>query len=794
MQFSENWLRSLINPALDSEALAHTLTMAGLEVEERAPLAPPFSDIVVARITALAPHPNADRLRICTVDAGDSEALSIVCGAPNAAGGMLVPLARVGARLPDGNEIRAASLRGVASAGMLCSARELGLSQDHDGLMVLPANLTPGDDLRQALALDDWLLTVKMTPNRADCLSLLGIARELASLTAAPLNAPPTCAAAVDSEAARAVVLDAPAACPRFCSRVITLANPAAATPAWMRQRLERSGIRPLGAVVDITNYVMLELGQPLHAYDNSTLSGAIHVRPGRAGERLQLLNEQEVELDTDTLLIADEKQPLGLAGMMGGAASAVTLDSSEILLEAAFFAPDAIAGRAQRYNLNTDASHRFERGVDFTLPERAIERASALIGEICGARFGPLTEAVSNAHLPLREAITLRPARVRQQLGIALDDERILALLKSAHLAVTTAADGSHQVCAPPFRFDIAAEPDLVEEVARLHGYDNIPVRAPLARMQIPPRSDVRRPLYAVKQQLAARDFQEVINYAFIDAGWLADYCTTTDAIRLANPIASQMSVMRPSLIPGLFHSLLANVRRQQERVRLFESGRCFLPATSGGEVEGFAQPHRLALIATGNAHALHWEKPRSVDFYDLKGEIESLLAGHEPEFKKLSDHPALHPGRAASIWLGGKPIGVLGEIHPIHLQNNDLREVVVACELSLDSVLASRTVQFAAFSRQPLIRRDVAFIAPQALDAAALYTELRKSASKEVINIEIFDLYQGEGLPAGQKSLAFRVTMQDTQRSLEDAEADSILKTMIEHAQTTLDVRLRT
>ncbi|THF64222.1 phenylalanine--tRNA ligase subunit beta [Pseudothauera rhizosphaerae] len=791
MQFSEKWLRSLVNPPLDSEALGHLLTMSGLEVEEAEPVAPPFTSVVVARIVEAEKHPNADKLRVCKVDAG-GEPLQIVCGAPNAAAGLLVPCALVGAVLPGGFAIKAAKLRGVESFGMLCSARELGLSEDHGGLLELPADLKIGEDIRSALGLDDIRFTIKLTPNRADCLSLAGVAREVAALTGEPLALPVVEAVPPTLDARRPIVLDAPQACPRYCGRVIRGVDAKAPTPEWMKQRLQASGVRAISALVDVTNYVMLELGQPLHAFDNTQLSGAIHVRYPRAGEQVLLLNEQTVTPSADTLLIADEALALALAGIMGGEDSGITLDTSEVFLESAFFAPDAIAGRARGYGFSSDASHRFERGVDFDLARQAMERATRLILDICGGEAGPVEEAVSPQHLPARPAVRLRPARVRLVLGIAIGDDAIVALLERVHLAVRREG-GDLLVTPPSFRFDIGIEEDLIEEVARLHGYDNIPAVAPQGALTMLGRSEDRRTAWDVRRLVAARDYQEVVNFSFVDEAWERDFCANADVIRLANPIASQMSVMRSSLIPGLAANVATNRNRQQDRVRVFEIGRCFERKADGEPVAGFHQPLRVAALAAGPALREQWGAPaRNVDFYDIKGDLDALFAPAVLGFEPVS-HPALHPGRAATVLFQGRRIGIVGELHPVWVQRYDLGPAPVVFEVELDAALESGLPAYREISRMPAVFRDLALVVGQEVGAARVLDVLREAAPAIVREIGLFDVYHGRGIEPEKKSLAFRVLMQDTQRTLEDAEVEQAVEALVRHAEATLGARLR-
>ncbi|AUN94604.1 phenylalanine--tRNA ligase subunit beta [Pseudazoarcus pumilus] len=791
MQFSEHWLREFVDPQLDTEALGHLLTMAGLEVEECDPVAADFQGVVVARIVDTAAHPDADKLKVCEVDDGSGEMLQIVCGAPNAAAGMFAPLARIGAELGD-FKIKKAKLRGVESSGMLCSARELGISDAHEGLLALPADAPVGADVRAVLGLDDHSFTIKLTPNRADCLSLAGVAREVSALTGAPLSLPDTSAVPASIADVREIVLDAPAACPRYCGRIVRGVDARAATPEWMVRRLERSGVRSISVLVDITNYVMLELGQPLHAFDDARLEGAIHVRLPRAGEELLLLNEQTVKPAADTLLIADDSRALALAGIMGGEDSGITLDTADLFLESAFFAPDAIAGRARQYNFGSDASHRFERGVDFELPRRTIERATRLILDLCGGAAGPVVEAVSEAHLPVRAPVALRPQRARRVLGLEIDDNAMAELLERVHLEVRR--DGECLSVVPPsWRFDIAIEADLIEEIVRLHGYDDIPARTPVGPMAMLAQDEGVRTVWSLRRQLAARDFQEVINYAFVDVAWERDFCGVVAPVKLANPIASQMGVMRTSLIGGLVDNLIANRNRQLVRVRVFETGRCFVPVADGGPVAGFEQPLRIAALAAGPALPEQWgTATRRVDFFDLKADLEALIAPRVAEFRPL-EHPALHPGRAAEVSVDGVLIGVIGELHPKWVEAYDLGAAPVMFELDLPAALASGVPAYRELSRFPAVSRDIALIVDSAVAAAELMAALRRAAPPIVQAVELFDVYQGKGVADGKKSLAFRVLMQDTQRTLEDSEVESAISAIVREADASFGATLR-
>ncbi|MFT3733910.1 MAG: phenylalanine--tRNA ligase subunit beta [Rhodocyclaceae bacterium] len=790
MQFSEKWLRSLCNPAIDSDALCHLLTMAGLEVEEVEPVAPAFSGVVVAQIVAFEKHPDADKLKVCVVSVGQAQPLQIVCGAPNVVIGMKAPCAMVGAALP-GFAIKAAKLRGVESFGMMCSADELGMTQDHDGLLVLPADAPVGTDIREYLALDDRKITIKLTPNRADCLSLAGVARELAALTDTPLTLPAVAPVAAAHSEVRAVQLDAVQACPRYAGRIVRNVDAAAATPEWMRQRLVRCGVRSISAVVDITNYVMLELGQPMHAFDNDKLAGAVHVRMPRAGDSLELLNGQTIEPASDTLLIADESRVLALAGVMGGEASGVTTATRNVFLESAFFQPDAIVGRARALGFSSDASHRFERGVDFQLALTAMERATALLIEICGGEAGPVQEAVSAADLPVRRAVSVRPARVRQVLGIDVDEARMLAIF--ALLGMQVSKQGEVLAVTPPsYRFDIAIEEDLIEEVARVIGYDNIPPVAPQAGISMLPLTESRQSLHRLRRVLAGRGFQEVISYAFVEEAWEIDFAGNRNAVRLANPIASQLAVMRSSLIGGLVGVLASNQRHRAERVRIFESGRCFLRDAAATPVAGYDQPVRLAGLSWGSVAPEQWgQASRKVDFYDIKADVEALL-GDAAVFE-AAVHPALHPGRSARVSLGGQTVGFVGELHPAWVQKYDLGSAPVVFELELDAVLARQLPQYSEIARLPAVTRDIALVLKSDIPATRLLAVLKGASASIVRSIEVFDVYSGKGLEPETRSIALRVVLQHTERTLEEQEIDQAVQALITAAGEQLGGQLR-
>ena len=790
MKFSESWLRSFVDPACSGPEFSHLLTMAGLEVEEEESVAPAFSGVVVAQVVSVDRHPSADRLNLCRVDVGAGEFLQIVCGAPNVVANSKVPCALVGAELPGGLQIRLSKVRGVESFGMLCSARELGISDDASGLLLLDPAAPVGDDLRRHLDLDDRMLTLKLTPNRADCLSLEGVAREVAALTGAPARYLDVEDVTVGMTTERAVVLDAPVACPRYCGRVVTGVDATAATPWWMRRRLERSGMRPISALVDITNYVMLELGQPLHAFDNHQLAGAIHVRMAQAGETIKLLNEQTVELQDDVLLIADERRPLAMAGIMGAEASGITLATTELFLEAAFFAPKAIAGRARRYGFVSDAAHRFERGVDFGATRRALERATRLVVEICGGLAGPVSDAL--ASLPERNPVRLRPHRVRKVLGLDVSIARVEELFRRLGLSFVREAE-DFIVTPPSHRFDIEIEEDLIEELIRLHGYEKIPSALPRATLAMLPQGEQTRPVARVRQLLTGCGYQEVINFAFVEEAWERDLAANEHLIRLANPIASQLSVMRSSLLGGLLTNVTTNLKRRQSRVRIFETGRCFFRDPLGGPVPGFRQPWKLAALAYGSALPEQWGcAARNVDYFDVKGDLELLLAPLAVRFE-VAAHPALHPGRCARVVVAGQAIGFIGELHPQWQQKHELPLAPVLFEIDLDPVLQARLPQYVEGSRQPVVIRDMAIVVDHALELQQLLDALHINRPAIVSDIRLFDIYVGQGVQAGKKSLAFRIVMQDTQRTLLEADVDAAMRQLVAYLQRVFAAQLR-
>jgi phenylalanyl-tRNA synthetase beta chain len=769
MKFSEHWLRTVFDPAISSEALSHVLTMAGLEVEQRDPVALAFSGVVVGEITSVEAHPDADRLRICRVDIG-AEALQVVCGAPNVRVGMRVACALAGAQLP-GAAVKQAKVRGVESSGMLCSERELGLGDDHSGVLDLGSGESAlGEDLRKVLELDDHAFTLKLTPNRGDCLSIQGLARELAALMGKALPPRPTQVVASQASDQREIRLEAGSACPRYFGRVITGLDGSAPTPPWMVRRLQRSGVRPISALVDITNYVMLEMGQPLHAFDHARLQGSICVRQARAGERLQLLDGRVVELQSAHLVIADDSGPVALAGVMGGEGSAVAEHTSAVFLESAFFAPEAVAAASRGLEIASDAAHRFERGVDFELAGPALERATALVLEICGGLPGPLAEA--RGVLPSRAAIEFRPERVRRVLGVDIAVDQIVAMLRRLGMTVQ-AEEGALVVVPPSFRFDVNIEVDLIEEVARVHGYERIAPSLPQGR---PPMLAVQErvtSVEALKRALADRDYFEVVTFSFVDRQLELDFASEQNPVALANPIASQLSVMRSTLIGSLVECARFNIARKQERVRIFETAACF----SGG-ADGFKQVERMTGLCYGSAMPEQWgDGGRIVDFFDVRGDLEALLGAAHLSFVPAV-HPAFHPGQTAQVFFGGRSAGWLGVLHPRWLQKYELAATAVAFELDLAMIRATDLPAYQPLSRFPPVRRDLAIMVDEGVPASALKASILRGGAPLVNDVNLFDVYRGKGVPDGRKSLAFRVLLQDTEKTLTDSEVEAAVR----------------
>lgn len=813
MQFSESWLRSFVNPSLPSEALAELLTMAGLEVEERRTAGGAFTGVCVAQVKSTTRHPNADRLTVCEVDVGDGTLRQIVCGAPNVAPGIKIPCALPGAELPGNFKIKPTTMRGVESGGMLCSARELQISEESAGLLVLPADAPVGQDIRSYLNLDDVVLLLKMTPNRADCLSVLGVAREVAALTGASLCLPdikPVAATITDRLSVAISTADKPDLCGRFAGRVIRGINARAATPSWMKERLERAGQRSISALVDISNYVMLELGRPSHVFDLNRISGGLTVRWAQEGEQLKLLNGNTVTLAADIGVIADSTGALAMAGVMGGDSTAVTLDTTDIYLEAAFWWPDAIAGRARRYNFSSDASHRFERGVDAQTTALHLERITALILEICGGQAGPVDDQI--VRLPQRPPVTLRLARAEKIIGMPLSAQRVASVLQSIGCHVEPVADAQDlfRATPPAYRFDIQIEEDLIEEVIRVIGYDHLPSRPPLAPIVMQAVPETQRTLHDLRHAVAALGYQEVVNFGFVQREWESDFAGNADPIALLNPIASHLEVMRSTLIGSLVANLKYNLAHRTERARLFELARTFRKDASVSDgpltVAGFAQTRKLAGLAFGTVDALQWgTSSRLVDFFDIKGDVEQLLplaASSSVTFERC-DHPALHPGRSAAVLVDGSPIGIIGQLHPRWVQKYELPSAPVVFELDAHALQQLPMPASADISRQPAVQRDLALVVKDHVSSQtvrdALIAGAKSSADSAawLQSVQLFDQFKpkeaGRGLQMDEKSLAFRVVLQAADRTLEEAQVESVMKQMIASASTACGAYLR-
>ncbi|MEQ1601733.1 MAG: phenylalanine--tRNA ligase subunit beta [Methylophilaceae bacterium] len=788
MQFSEQWLRHYVNPVLDTEALSHALTMAGLEVEGLDAVAASFSQVVIAQIISAEKHPDADRLQICRVDIGAGEPLQIVCGAPNARAGLKAPCALVGAELP-GLKIKQAKVRGIESSGMMCSAKELGLAVDASGLLELPADAPVGADIRDFLALDDMLFTLKLTPNRSDCLSIIGVAREVAAITGAALHLPTIQAVPENNGLQKEVHIEQAESCPRYCGRLISGVNAQLKTPDWMVRRLERSGLRSISAIVDITNYVLLELGQPLHAFDAAKLQGDIHVRFANSNESLTLLNQQAVELQHDMLVIADDSGAVALAGIMGGADTAVSDATQNIFLESAFFIPAVITGKARRLGLSTDSSYRFERGVDFANTRNALDRATTLIQEICGGEAGTVTEKVGV--LPQRKIVTLRLQRLVAVLGIPLDEAAIVRLFKQLGFDCQHTA-GVFEITPPSYRFDISIEEDLIEEIARLYGYDNIPAIAPHADLRMLPATEAKLGASWLRNAMVANGFQEIVSYSFVDERWERDLLGNAVPIKLKNPIASNMSVMRSGLWGGLLDTLVYNLNRKQERVRLFEIGAAFTRSSPDILNHGHVETTRISALAYGDAVPEQWgEAAREIDFFDVKAEVDLISNGRAKYIP--AHHTALHPGQSAQIWLDDKPIGWLGKLHPKWQQHYQLPRNTILFELDVEPLLKRQLPKFEEVAKFPPARRDLAVVVDESLPVQALLDTMNSTNSALVNKVELFDIYRGKGIPENKKSLAFLVVMQDTKKSLLDAEVDEAMAGLLDSLVRTHGAELR-
>ncbi|OUS31436.1 phenylalanine--tRNA ligase subunit beta [Gammaproteobacteria bacterium 45_16_T64] len=794
MQFSEKWLREWVNPSITTEQLVEQLTMAGLEVDSVEAVAGVFSHVVVAEIESIEQHPDADKLRVCQVNVGDGELVAIVCGAPNARQGLRIPCAKVGAVLPGDFKIKKAKLRGVPSFGMLCGASELGLEEESPGLMELPSDAPIGSDIRDYLNLDDKAIEVDLTPNRGDCLGIAGLSREVGVLNRMDVSS-------IHIEEVVGTITDtvqvdvsARAQCPRYLCRVVKGINGSAGTPLWMVERLRRSGVRSIDPVVDVTNYVLIEQGQPMHAFDLSTINAGIQVRLAEQGEKLTLLGEQEVELTAGTLVIADREKVLAIAGVMGGLDSSVTPSTTDVVLESAFFEPVSIAGKARDYGLHTDSSHRFERGVDFEQQRKAMDRATELLLEIAGGNAGPIVEALSIENLPHIDPIQLRRDQIERVLGFSMPDSDVDDILSRLGMDVVGIESGWH-IVPPAYRFDVRIEVDLIEELGRIWGYNNLPIRLPAMGFAAEVSPENTLSIDTLKQRLVAREYQEAITYSFVDKDILSLVAPGQKAIELANPISADMSQMRLTLWAGLLKAAQHNINRQQTRLRLFESGLVFKPVP--GEGNAIDQTPMLAGLIYGGVANESWHgKVASVDFYDIKGDVEALLesagAGDEYSFVE-SSHPVLHPGQSAAITRNGEEVGVVGALHPTVQKTLGVSGQIYLFEVELATLLKGRAPGFTELSRFPEVRRDLAVIVEEKISAESILENVRKTAGEWLTDVVLFDVYQGPNLDAGHKSIAFGLTLQHPSRTLKDDEVNEIIDNVVASLKDKLNVILR-
>ncbi|MDH4047662.1 MAG: phenylalanine--tRNA ligase subunit beta [Gammaproteobacteria bacterium] len=791
MKFPENWLREWVNPELDTAALAHQLTMAGHEVDEITVQGANLDGVVVAEVLSVIRHPDADRLSVCQVTYGEDAPVEVVCGAPNVRQGMKAAFAGPGTSLPNGMKLRRSKIRGVVSNGMLCSAIELGLGDESDGIIELPADAPTGKPLTKYLALPDAVLDINLTPNRGDCFSVAGIARDIAAMTGAKLVSPVLPAVPVTSDTSHPVRIGTPSACPRFAGRVVRNIDPSATSPLWMIERLRRAGLRAIHPVVDITNYVMLELGQPLHAYDFAKLNGAIEPRFAKAGEILVLLDEREIELHEETLVISDDSGPIGLAGIMGGLSTAVSDETQDVFFEAAFWPQDVISGRARHYSLHTDASMRFERGVDPGIQARAVDRATGLLLSIAGGAAGPLTDVRDENHLPGVRTIELRRSQLARLLGTEIPSEDVEKILDSLQIDVKSKSDGwSTRV--PRYRFDLAIEHDLIEEIARIHGYDRIPEKTETAALPLSAVSEKHTDLERVADTLVARDYREVVTYSFVDSKTDRLVTGQLSELVLANPISSEMAVMRGSLWGGMLGSAAINLARQQERVRVFEIGKSF-----HGTLAEPVEILRVSGLAIGAVHGEQWgSKPRPVDFFDIKSDLMAVLhlTGSAQHFTfAAQEHAALQPGQSAGIWRDGALVGMIGKLHPAIAKELDIRKDAFLFELDADAAFAASIAIAGPISRFPSIRRDIAVVVKEEVLAAELQQAVAAAVPELIREVRVFDIYRGQGIEAGLKSVALGLILQETSRTLTDQDADSAMQQAVRKLEQEFGAELR-
>ncbi|PSU96957.1 phenylalanine--tRNA ligase subunit beta [Photobacterium kishitanii] len=793
MKFSESWLREWVNPAVNSEELAHQITMAGLEVDGIEAVAGEFTGVKVGQVVECAQHPDADKLRVTKVDVGAEELLDIVCGASNCRQGIKVAVATVGAVLPGDFKIKKAKLRGQPSHGMLCSFTELGIDVESDGIMELAADAVLGTDFREFLGLDDVTIDVDLTANRADCLSIAGLAREVGVLNRTEVTEPQFDIVAPTAADTISIDVKAPVACPRYLGRIVRNVNVQAETPLWMQEKLRRCGTRSIDPIVDITNYVLLEMGQPMHAFDLAKIDGGIVVRMAEQDEKLTLLDGSEAKLNSNTLVIADDTQALAIAGIFGGQFSGVSTETKDILLECAFFAPDAIRGRARSYGLHTDSSHRFERGVDATLQMKAMERATALIVEICGGEVAPIVEAESETDLPKAATIELRRIKLDRLLGHAIASEEVVEILTRLGCDVET-TDAGWKATAPAWRFDMAIEEDLVEEVGRIFGYNNIPNQSPVAALSMNLHKEANLPLKRVRDLLVGRGFQEAITYSFVEPEQQKLIVPEIEPLILPFPISADMSAMRLSLWTGLLNTVVFNQKRQQPRVRLFEAGLRFVPEQSAEN--GMRQEMMLAGVIAGNRSDEHWDiETNTVDFFDLKGDLEAVLelTAKDAYSFKAAKHPALHPGQSAAIVVDGKEIGFIGTVHPELERKFGLNGRTIVFEIEWAAINTRMLPEAVAISKFPANRRDIAVVVSEDIAAGDVVAACRENGGELLKAVNLFDVYTGKGVDDGQKSLAIALTLQSTERTLEEADISAAVESIVNALAEKFDASLR-
>tara|TARA_R110000782_G_scaffold166829_8_gene258794 strand:- start:1545 stop:3917 length:2373 start_codon:yes stop_codon:yes gene_type:complete len=789
MKFSEKWLREFVNPDVNTETLMHQLTMAGLEVDGIEPACPAFDGLVVAEVKTVSKHPDADKLQICEVDCGDKALLTIVCGAANVRQGMRTVLAKVGASLPGMGELKPVSLKGVTSTGMLCSAKEIGLGDDHEGIMDLSIDEPVGKPLTEVIDSDDNIIEISLTPNRGDCLSIMGIAREVAVFNQVDFSVPEVQKSDATTSTSRNVKLSAVSACPKYLGRVIENVDTTVKSPLWLTEKLRRSGIRSINIAVDITNFVMLEFGQPMHAFDNDVLRGEIEVRLPKSGEKIKLLDESEIDLKSDTLLITDESGPIAMAGVMGGFESAVSTTTQNIFLESAFFAPKQISGEARQYGLHTDSSHRFERGVDPELQSKAIERATELVLQICGGQAGPVVEALSVDELPKNKEVILRKAQIKRILGIELDEQFVTDTFTNLGMSCNY-HNNQWNTVASSHRFDINIEVDLIEELARIYSYDAIPVSAPSNKLKMRVPNEYHETIKRIREVLVNRDYHEVITYSFIDPN-LNKLLNNKNNLLLSNPIAPELSEMRTSLLPGLLNTLQYNIKRQQERLRIFETGLVF------NNEEDLKQESHVAGLIHGNINEKQWDKDNiSSDFYDIKNDVEAfILASFDVDDIKMetSESSILHPGQAVDVYVRGKNAGCFGRLHPKICVDLDLPDNVYLFEFNIKRILKQKKTHYKRISKFPSVKRDVSIVIDEKILLEDVLRCARNAGTDLLTNLELFDVYQGEGIEKGKKSLALGLTFQATSSTLKDEEVEAIMEKVVDGLNNNFGAKLR-